>query len=524
MLATDIPRAFGGVDWLLVAGCILALLGIGLYYGRKQRTTEEYFVAGRNRRSFVPGISLVAALFTLVAYIGNPGELVQHGPILLGTAIVAIPFACVIVGWFLIPFIMRLPITSAYELLEGRLGRPVRLLTSGTFVLLRLVWMSLILYTAAIVLVHVMDCDPRWVPAFAAGVGLVATFYTLVGGIDAVMLTSVLEFFLLLLGALLTLISITVRMGGVAAWWPHHWAPHWAPQPFFSLDPHVRVTVVGTFVAYVISAVCVAGSDQVAIQRFLTTRDVATARRAYIFGAVGVASLLLTLTLVGTALLGFYLHLPGGLPAGLSLTRAGDAFFPHYISHYLPPGISGLLVSALVASAVSGLSPGINSVVTVLAKDFLGFRAAQPEAAKLRDARLLSLLTGAAVIGGSQLMGSIGGDLVEVSGKSINIFFYPMFGIFFLAMFVRFATPCGAVLGAIYSLSAGILVGYWDVLTGLPRISFQWIAPISFATSLICGCLFSLLPTRGKPKGVVAGYFMTGIALLAVIVRLILRR
>ena len=192
---TVTPRVFGLLDEVLVAACAAGLLGIGLFFARRQRTTEEYFVAGRNRRSFVPGISLVAALFTLIAYIGNPGEVVQNGPILLCTAIAALPFGCLAVGWFLIPYIMRLPITSAYELLEGRLGPSVRLLGSATFIFLRLVWMSLILYTAATVLVNVMDWNPAWVPGLAAAVGLVATTYTLIGGIDAVMVTSVVKIF-----------------------------------------------------------------------------------------------------------------------------------------------------------------------------------------------------------------------------------------------------------------------------------------------------------------------------------------
>ena len=109
------PRAIGLVDGILIGACLAALLGIGIYYARRQRTTEEYFVSGRNRRSFIPGISLVAAMFSLVAYVGNPGEVVQNGPILACAVLAALPFGYLAVGWLLIPLIMRLPITSAYE-------------------------------------------------------------------------------------------------------------------------------------------------------------------------------------------------------------------------------------------------------------------------------------------------------------------------------------------------------------------------------------------------------------------------
>ncbi len=518
---------FGLLDWSLVIACAAVLLGIGWYYARRQRTTEEYFVAGRNKRPFLAGVSLFAALFTLVAYLGIPGEFVQNGPVLVVATVCVLPFTYVAVGWLLIPLIMRLPITSAYELLEGRLGRSVRLMGSLTFVCIRLVWMALILYAASTVLVNVMGCDRRWLHVFEAVIGAVATVYTVVGGIDAVMMTAAVEFFLLLLGAVLTLVSISVHMGGVGAWWPTQWPQHWAPQPFFSLDPHVRVTVVGTFVSYFISMICSSGSDQVAIQRYLTTRDAAAARRADLCGHLSIASVMILLGLVGAALLGFFQHQAGGLSAGLALARNGDGAFPYYISHHLPAGISGLVVAGLLASAVSGVSPGINSVIAVLSRDVIDpMRSAgtASERTRMRTARLLSAVIGVVVIAGSLGMGQVRGNLIEVSAKTTNLFFYPMFGLFFMAMFVRFATPLGAIAGALYSMTAAILVGYWDVLTGHPRPSFQWIPPVALATSLVAGCLFSLLPTRGRPPAVVAACAVAALAPLPLIVAWILSR
>ena len=515
------PRAFGPLDWLLVAACVVVLLGIGIAVSRRQRTTEEYFVAGRNQRPFLAGVSLFAALFTLVAYLGIPGEWVQNGPVLVCATVLVLPFTYVTVGWFLIPVIMRQPITSAYELLEVRLGRSLRLVGSFTFVCVRLVWMALILYAASTVLLNVMGCERRWLHVFEAVVGVVATTYTLIGGIDAVMITALFEFTLLLLGAILTLGSIALRTGGIASWWPRHWPAHWAPQPFFSVDPRVRVTVVGTFVSYFISMICSSGSDQVAIQRYLTTRDARTARRAYLLGHVSIACVMVLLGAVGMALIAFGRLQPGGLERSLALAKDGDGFFPYYISHFLPTGLSGLVVAGILTSAVSGIAPGINSVVTVLTKDVIEPRrgaAARSDRSQLRSARWLACAVGLAVLAGSLAMGAVKGDLIEVSAKTTNLFFYPMFGLFFLALFVRFATPFGAVMGALYSMAAAVTVGYWDALTGQPRLSFQWIPPISLAASLAAGCLFSLLPTRGRPRAVVLAYAAAALAPLALLV------
>jgi hypothetical protein len=76
-------HGFGLLDWIIVVACGCLLLGIGFYYSRRQRTTEDYFVAGRNQSPLLAGVSLFAALFTLVAFIGVPGEVVQNGPVLV---------------------------------------------------------------------------------------------------------------------------------------------------------------------------------------------------------------------------------------------------------------------------------------------------------------------------------------------------------------------------------------------------------------------------------------------------------
>jgi SSS family solute:Na+ symporter len=365
------PRIFAWIDWLVVVAYGAASLGIGFHFARKQRTTEEYFTAGRNARPFLAGISLFAALFTVISYIANPGEYIQNGPVVAITHAVQFPFTYMAVGWLMIPVIMRLPITSAYELLEKRLGRPVRLLGSMVFILTRLVWMSLILFTVSRVLIYTLGWDPRYGPSLEIVTGLVTITYTLVGGIDAVMVTDVMQLFVLLAGALFTIGSISVRLGGISEWWPRHWQAHWAPQPLISFDPHVRVTVASGLISSLLWAVCVAGSDQIVVQRYLTTRDAATARRAYLLNAISSSVVAAILGLVGAALLRFYQMHPGGLPRGITFAKNGDALFPHYISHYLPVGISGLVVSGLLAAAMSGLSSGINSITTVVSKDFI---------------------------------------------------------------------------------------------------------------------------------------------------------
>ena len=512
------PHPFGALDWTVLAAYAAAMLGIGYYYSRRQKSAEEYFLGGRTMHPFLAGISLFTAITSIITYLGTPGEYVQYGPTLAFLAgLIALPFVQLIVGRWMIPVIMRLPITSAYELLGG-LGLSVRRTGSLAYIVTRFVWMSMILYTSSRALVNVIGCDPHWGYLMIAVIGLVTTTYTLSGGIRTVMITETVQFFIMLLGATATIVSVSVRLGGVSAWLPVRWEPHWPHQPLFSLDPHIRVTLIGAFVYNVIATVCSTGSDQSTVQRFLTTRDARTARRAFLLTHFSIGGVSIVLGLVGAALLGFYRMNPGAIPAGLTLEKNGDAFFPLYIAQFLPSGVSGLVVASLMALSMSCLSAGINALIIIITKDFIETSKSHVEPSekeKVRLSRRLAFAIGLSVILGSVAVGAVRGNIFEVAGKTVNLLGCPLFGLFFLAIFVRFATPFGAVMGAVYSTAAAVIVGYWDVLTGHPVISFLWIAPISFSVSIVASCGFSLLPTRGRPVRVLASYAVASLAALA---------
>ena len=102
--------------------------------------------------------------------------------------------------------------------------------------------------------------------------------------------------------------------------------------------------------------------------------------------------------------------------------------------------------------------------------------------------------------------------------KTVNLLICPLFGLFFLALFVKFATPFGAIMGALYSFTAALLIGYWEILIGGDQVSFQWISPIALIVTMLAGPLFSLLPTRGKSAKILAGYYAISILPIAIFV------
>ncbi len=149
--------------------------------------------------------------------------------------------------------------------------------------------------------------------------------------------------------------------------------------------------------------------------------------------------------------------------------------------------------------------------------------APRTDQGKLRLTRWLALAIGAVVVVGTIGVGSVHGNIFEVAGKTVNLLGCPLFGIFFLALFVPYSTPLGAMMGVIYSITAAVIVAYWDVPTGLPSITFQWIAPISLAASLAAGCFFSLWNTRGRSPARLAGYSAAALLPLVAACGLLLR-
>lgn len=504
------------IDWIVIVAYLGGVLWLGARIARRQSNATDYFIAARQHiHPFLIGISVFAALLSAISYLNKPGEMIGKGPVVLIGQILSVPFAYFIVGYWLIPKLMQQRVTSAYELLESRLGATGRLMGAILFVKLRLIWMGLLVYVASTALVVILGLDAKWIPLISAVVGIVPLIYTSMGGLRAVVLANVVQFFLLLLGVLVSIALITVRCGGFS-WWPTEWSANWDTQPVFSLDPHVRVTVVGATLSVAIWRVCTAGGDQMVIQHYMATRDVAAARRSYLITSVATVVVTVVLSVLGLALLGFFTRFPELLGPGMTLQKDADHLFPYFVTNILPVGVSGLVVAAIIAAS-SGMDTGVNAVTAVVMKDFLERHGWQPasEARRLQVAKYVSYAIGLAVVSASLLVGKVPGNFMEVSTKLANLESTTIFGLFFLALFVRCATPLGAICGAVYGLTAAVLIAFWDLLTGRPPVSFLYIGIVGVIFNLGVGYLVSRLE---PPRENVRATRITGALLLGVLV------
>lgn len=491
------------IDWFILFVYALSTIGMGWWVGRRQASTSEYFTGSGKMNPLLVGVSLFATLLSTITYLAIPGEVLGKGPAYLANYL-AYPFVFIVVTGVLLPVYMKHKVTSAYELLEERLGLSIRLLAVAMFLALRLVWMALLVYLTSKALVVVMGLDDRYIPVVVVVTGIFAVTYTSVGGLRAVVVTDLMQTLLLYGGALLVIGTVTVKMGGFG-WFPTEWQGNvWDHQPIFSLDPSVRVTLFGSVLTVFLWMVATAAGDQVSVQRFMATEDVASAKRAVAIQLTVGAVVGLTLGLVGMALLGFFSAHPEFLPVGKTLPEVADQIFPIFIADHLPPVVTGLVIAGLFAAAMSSIDSGVNSITAVVMTDLLGRFGRKPESerAQVRFSRWLAFGIGVTVVLLSSVVGRIPGNFMAITNKTVNLLSVPIALLFVFALFVRSVSTIGAWIGTVAGVTAAVLVAFSgsifgvDPVTGRDPVSFQYVPLAALVAGALAGWLGSLIFPR----------------------------
>ncbi len=485
------------LDWIVIIVYGIGLLVVGFYFSYVNKSSDDYMLGGRNMKSWRVGLSLFATLFSAVTYLSMPGEMIKHGP-MIWSMVAALPFIYFVVAYFFIPFIMKLKITSAYELLETRLGLRNRILAAIYFLMMRFVWMAVIIYMVSEkVIVPIMGWPESTALMISIIMGIVTVIYTSFGGLRGVVLTDVVQTFILFGGTLLAIILIINQLGSVSAIIPSQWPEHWSGWVFF--DTKVRVSFLTAFITSFGWYVCTAGSDQMAIQRYLATRDVRAARRMYLSSLVTNLLVYFLLAILGLALFAYFKMHPELLTSGSSIVDGADLLFPRFIVIGLPIGFSGLVLAGLLAASMSSLSSGINSSALSIINDFIVRFRKNPlaDAYQVKLAKIISLAIGVIIVLLSLVIGNVKGNLLELTYKTINLLVGPLFVPFFMAMFVRQAKPTATFIGTLTSAIAATLISFSQELFSI-TISFLWIIPGSFLVGVIISLVLSVLPFKRK--------------------------
>ncbi len=480
-----VQRDFFSLDYVVLGGYLVLLVGVGIYFSRREKTTEDYFIGGKRVPWWAAGLSIFGTQLSSISFMAIPAKVYDTDWAYFLSA-VAIVLVLPLVVYFYLPFFRRLNITSAYEYLERRFHVTVRMFGSAAFILFQAGRMTIVLFLPALALSAVTGLDIRLAIVV---MGALTTLYTVLGGIEAVIWTDVLQVVVLVGGALACLVAVVFGVGGGLDHVLHLAQANnklsWGEWSWDYTFPVVWVVLVGA----IFQSLSSYSADQTVIQRYLTTSTQKQAARAIWTNAVIVVPVSLLWFALGTALYAFYkIH-----PAELDVTLKTDQILPLFIANELPAGLTGLVIAALFAAAMSTLDSSMNSISTAFVTDF--YRRLRPRTSDrtcLNLARGLTLLLGVAATGTALWMAanqerirSLWDAYMSILGLLMGV----LAGLFALGIFTRRANWIGALVGAVGG--AGIL--YYVQQT---RLHFFLYAGVGVGACFGVGYLASLLMPR----------------------------
>ena len=478
------------LDYLIVAADLVAVIVLGYIVSKKQKTTSDYFLAGRNMHWLPVAISIFATLFSAMSFIGAPAEAYRYD-MQMGLGCFAMIFVAPIIVTLFVRFYHRLGVFTAYEYLEQRFHLSIRILASLLFMLLRLGWISAVLYASAIVLETASNIALVWAILIS---GVVATAYVYMGGIRAVIWTDVMHFLIFWIGILLMVGIVLFRIGGWQVFWETALEHNKLTLFDFSFDPSKRITFWSVAFGFFFLKLGGSGVDQVVIQRYLTTASVKQASKSIYFFAFIVSPAMIVFYFLGVLLFVFYQVHPEWA-VGMGST---DHVVPFFIMTQLPTGFRGLLITAIFAAAISSVDSGLNSVATAATNDFYKrlFFPNRTDQQYFHFARFITFFFGALVTAGAILISRLQiGTIAELFFKLSQPFVGILLGIFLLGMLTRRGNTTGALLGAAAGTAIFAAIRFVPG-SFLGDISFLWNAPICFLASFVPGYLLSFVSAR----------------------------
>ena len=495
------------VDWIVLGIYIATIVAIGVWANRLQTDTEAYFVGNRNVRWWAAGLSIIATSFSAASILGVPGYAYTSDMWYLQYQIGDFVAAAIVAALF-IPFFHKVPgLTTAYEYLEARFDLKTRLLGSSLFSLTVLLRAGTLLYGAALLFSAVVPTDviPGLTGVEEAVVifGLIAIVYTVMGGISAVIWTDVIQFVIMSLGIVA---SMAVVVHGTPGGWEAAFAEAGQLQKldvFHTEDPTSGTGLLTAIFGYGLLAVSLFGTNQQPVQRYMTVKRPGEAQGALLLGVgAGALGVLLSL-LLGVFLFIYYQHHPERLPDGLT----ADQVMPHFVNTQVPPVITGALVAAVFAAAMSSLDSALNSLAAALTVDFLTrFRPGVSEDRRLRFAKVVVVTAGIFGIGVGIYSARTGAPLIDLILSFMGYFAGGLLGLFLLGMLTKRANGHGAFAGAIVGTLVVLMVTENDfglpplhAWLGIEPVPFIWSTAIGLLVTVTIGYLISLPGHRVPP-------------------------
>lgn len=465
-------------------------LAFGIWVGRGQKNTVDYFLGGRSIPWWAVLLSIVATETSTVTFLSIPGfTFAQGGDFRFLQITFGYIAGRILVVFVLLPLYFRGQPFTSYEVLQSRFGLASRRATSLLFLVTRNLSDALRLYLTALALQLATGLG---LPTCVIALGLVTMVYTFVGGVKSVVWNDCIQFVVYMIGALATLAVIASQLPGGIEQIRQYGAQL---DKFRLLDFDLSLTKpTMTFWSGLIGGLFLTaathGTDQLMVQRYLSARNRRSASWALALSGFVVCAQFALFLGIGLALACFYDQFPPEIPFGKG---DGDRVFAHFIVNHLGRGLVGLTLAAVFAAAMSTLSSSLNSSATALINDIYLPIVKQPPspARQLWMSRLATAFFGVLQICIALVSQQIGteestvGNVLKIAGFALG----PILGLYFLAV----AAPRVRQGAALSGFVAGIaLLSYIALAT---RLYWPWYAGCGAFATFVFGLLFSLFDT-----------------------------
>jgi SSS family transporter len=485
------------LDLAVILAYLIGVTAFGLRFRRHRHSIRDYFLASNTIPWWALSLSIVAAETSTLTIISVPG-LAYETDFRFLQLVLGYVVGRIIVSLVLIPQYFRGQLVTAYQLIDRRFGARLRSLTAGLFLITRAAAEGVRVYAIAIVVgialsaaLSGMSAWGRDIAAIAI-VSLLTLIYTFEGGIAAVIWTDVVQLAIYLGG---TLIGLFVVLRLVPGGWPT--VSHLAGEAGkfrvfdFSWNLHATYTFWSGVIGGAFLTCATHGTDQLIVQRLLAARNQAQSKLALISSGIAVFAQFALFLFMGAALFVFYKLFPPATPFVRS-----DTIFPTFVVTQLPHGLSGLLISAILAAAMSNLSAALNSLSSTTVVDF--YSRWNPSAKEDRRLRVSRTATVAwtLVLFALAILARRGGRVLELGLSIASVAYGSLLGVFLLGVLTRRASERGAMAGML----AGFLLNSY--LWTFTRVSFTWYVMLGSLTTFAVGYALSfILPDKIAPDG-----------------------
>lgn len=481
---------FSWIDSAVLGICFLLMTAGRFLFTGKTSNTDDYFKGGERIPQWAAGISIFGAKLSAITFMGIPAK--TYGTdwtyfFLLMTIIMVMP----LVARYFIPFYRRLHVTSAYEYLGKRFNYGSRVMASSLYVLLQIGRMGIVVLLPSIALTLVTGID---INICIIMIGAISIFFTVKGGIEAVIWVEVIQVLILATGALFCLFYLPFH---ITDWDAGFKALDNADKlkvfdfRFDFTEPTFWVVVIGGLAINLLTY----GTDQTTVQRYLTTKSEKESIKSLKLGAWLTLPSTLVFFSIGTLLFLFFREHPQEVNMALS---DQDNIFPWYIVSQLPAGLSGLLIAGIFAAAMSSTEASMNSTATLLTTDF--YQKFKPEVTPKQTlffARTTTLLLGIFVTCIALYMAHKGvSSLWDKFNTILGLFTGCIGGAFILGIFTKKASGNGVMIGMAISCFTQILIQHY---TSVHLLMYAFTGLVS---CVVFGYLFSLMmPADRDLKG-----------------------